>query len=79
MRTHRHSKRGKGCDHLDEPASQSWPSPRGLWPGRPSTDGLGLLLRGDGLWECGAALASWEYDREELCDTVSVEGDRKGC
>lgn len=34
--------------HLDDTASQSWPSPLGRWPVRPTTEGRGLLLPGEG-------------------------------
>ena len=36
-----------GANHLEDTASQSWPSPRGRWPVRPTTEGRELLLPGD--------------------------------
>lgn len=37
--------------YLEDTASQSWPSPLGRWPVRPTTEGRGLLLPGEGFWE----------------------------
>lgn len=57
---HTHALTGLFRVHLEDTASQSWPSPLGRWPVRPTTEGRGLLLPGEGFWEWWATLTSWQ-------------------
>lgn len=57
---HTHRLTGLCNSHLEDTASQSWPSPLGRWPVRPATEGRGLLLPGEGFWEWWITLASWQ-------------------